>query len=566
MPHQSKENRALQDGVFDAVIATEYPVPRSYGSEILAITADAVDLTRFPLPVLVLHEMKQLPIGVARNPTIADGQLRAEVYLSDSEQALRVGKDIADGVLQHVSVGYSIQDTQNGPDGETRVTKWQPHELSVVSVPADPFARISKRGKRQMENKSESRGDVKAVQRNAAEIMELAARHNLTNEGVKALRDGESIEQFRSFVLDQIGSKGALGISFESPLGLTRQEAQQFSFARAITAQATGDWSDASFEQAVLRETRNQTTRSNSFVVPNEILTRDITKTGAPSMVGTDHMASSFIDFLYKQSSVLGRCTVMSGLSGDIAIPRLAGTATAGWYSEQGTITASTPSFDNVVLRPEVLAAMVSYSRKLLAQSQPNVESIVRRDLATVLSLEMERAVINGSGIDNEPTGILNTAGVTSIALGTPDGGQPSWTGLLRLIEAVASANADTGGAFIINSATEAYLRQKQRIAATDSVFVLDSTSGEGIAGREVIVSNNVPSDLTKGAGTDLSAIIYGDLSHVLLGQWGGLEIIVDPYTDLQTSTIRVAAFMHCDIGLRHTEAFAFHPDADVSL
>ena len=167
MPNSKQSNRALQDGVFDAVIATQHPVPRSYGSEVLAITPDAVDLSRFPLPVLVLHEMKQLPIGTAKNPTITDGQLRAEVYLSDSDEALRVGKDITDGVLRHVSVGYSIQDTQNGPDGETRVTKWQPHELSVVSVPADPSATISKRGIRNMTT------EAKAVRKDVTEIMTL---------------------------------------------------------------------------------------------------------------------------------------------------------------------------------------------------------------------------------------------------------------------------------------------------------------------------------------------------------------------------------------------------------
>ena len=90
--------------------------------------------------------------------------------------------------------------------------------------------------------------------------------------------------------------------------------------------------------------------------------------------------------------------------------------------------------------------------------------------------------------------------------------------------------------------------------------------SNEGIAGREALASNNVPSNLTKGTGTGLSAIVYGDLADVLVGSWGGLEIVVDPYTELSTSTIRLAAFYHVDVALRHPESFAAILDADVSL
>jgi len=556
MPHpETKANRALQAATFDAVIATEYPVPRDYGAEVLACTPDAIDLSRFPLPVLVLHNAESLPIGVARNPVITNGQLRAEVFLNDSEAGLQAGSDIADGVLNHVSVGYQIAEVQPTEDGR-RATKWAPYEVSLVSVPADPNARISQRGKRTMEtNQTPLASDNAKV---AAELFELGQRHGMEQEAIEAVRNGASIESFRAKVLERIGSKGAF-----DPIGLSSREADGFSFTRAIVAQATGDWSKAGLEREVLRATEGHATRSNSFVIPVDVLRRDLTTVGASAAVGVEHMPSSFIDFLHTRSDVLARCTMMSGLSGDVSIPRLTASSSAGWYTEQGSITQSTPTFDAVTLSPEVLAGMVSYSRKMMAQSQPNVENIVRRDLATVLGLELDRAVINGSGSGNEPLGILNTTGIGDVAIGT-DGGTLLWSHLVSLIEQVASANADSSGVFVVNSATEAFLRATPRIAATDGRLMLEST--EGIAGRELLVSNNVPANLTKGTGTGLSALLYGDLSQVLVGSWGGLEVVVDPYTELQTSTIRLAAFYHVDIALRHPESFAAILDADVSL
>ena len=392
----------------------------------------------------------------------------------------------------------------------------------------------------------------------AAELFELGRRHGMEQEAIEAVRGGVPLERFRDDVLNKIGSKGA----FQS-IGLTDRESASFSFARAINAQATGDWSEAGFEREVLKATSGQVTRSNSFVVPSDVLRRDLTVVNSSAAIGTDHLASSFIDFLHTRSDVLSRCTMMSGLTGNVSIPRLTGSSSAAWYAEQGTIGESTPTFDAVTLSPEVLAGMVSYSRKMMAQSLPNVESIVRRDLATVIGLELDRSVINGSGSSNQPRGILNTTGIGDVAIGT-NGGAPQWVDTMNLIQEVASANADGRGVFIVNSATEAFLRATPRIASTDSRMMLEGS--EGIAGREVLVSNNVPSNLTKGTGTGLSAIIYGNLSDVMIGTWGGLEIVVDPYTDLATSTIRLAAFYHVNLALRHPESFAAIKDADVSL
>lgn len=81
-----------------------------------------------------------------------------------------------------------------------------------------------------------------------------------------------------------------------------------------------------------------------------------------------------------------------------------------------------------------------------------------------------------------------------------------------------------------------------------------------------MVVSNNCPGNLTKGAGTNLSAVIYGNFQDVIVGGFGGLELVIDPYSEMSTSTIRVGAFMLQDIGIRHPQSFAAIVDADTTL
>lgn len=546
MPRNQLSIRRLENGTYKAVLATEYPVVRHFGNEVLEISPSAVNLERFPLPVIVSHNMESLPVGVAENPRIENRQLIADVSLGESDEAKGVARDIDDGVITSVSIGYKNDDWEERGEG-VYVSKWTPHEVSIVSVPADPHAKI---GIRSMSN------DIS--RKEAGEIVALGKRHNLVGEAAEALENGMSVQDFRGLVLDRIGSTP---LDTGPEIGLTKHEASSFSLSRAILAQATGDWKDAGFEHEVIRSTSRYATRQGGFVLPREMMTRDILKSGAGSnLVGTDHMSGSFIEYLYKRSDILSRVTSMTGMTQDIAIPRMTATASTAYYTEGATITESTPGFDQVTLSANTLAALVEFSRKMFVQGLPDVEQIVRNDLARVIGLKVDETILNGSGSGAEPTGILNTSGIGNVAMGT-NGGIPNYTHLIDLIKEVAIDAADSNGVFIINPQTEAFLRKTPKVSATDSVMTLE---GSELANRQVIVSQNIPSNLTKGTGTDLSAILYGNLQDVLYASFGGLEIVVDPHTKLNQGIIRVGAFLENDLALRHPESFAAILDADV--
>jgi HK97 family phage major capsid protein len=234
--------------------------------------------------------------------------------------------------------------------------------------------------------------------------------------------------------------------------------------------------------------------------------------------------------------------------------------SSSAWYAEGGTIAESTPAFDQLTLSANTLASMVEYSRKLLRQS--DVEQILRRDMSRTMAIALDTAILNGSGSGAEPTGILQTSGIGAVAGGT-NGAAPTYDNMVDLIAAVAEDNARSDNSvFISNSKVEAKLRKTSKVSSTDSVMVLENGQ---VAGRDFIISNAMPSNLTKGTGSGLSAILFGDLREVVVGMFGDLEVVVDPHTKLNENLLRIASFMEVDLGLRHVESFAAMNDAITS-
>jgi len=544
------EVRFTDSGRITAVIASEYPVERNFGFEVLEITPASVNLDRFPLPVIRSHNSEQLPIGVASNPRFDGPFLLADLEISKSEE--RISKDIKDGILNNISIGYRILDSVPMDDG-IRVTKFEIYEVSLVSVPADPQAKIIQR-KLTMEN-----AEVRSNNKEHQEIVALAKHHNKESLAMDAIEKNQSLETFRVRLMDAIATP-PLDLPM-APTGLNKREIASFSIAKALMAKADGDWRDAGFEAEVLRETQKYATRQNSIVLPAELMQRDILKSGnGANLVGTDYMPDRMIDYLYAKSDLLSRVTSMTGLTQDVAIPRMTGTTSTAYYTEGAAITESTPTFDQVTLSPNTLASMVEYSRKMLVQGLPNIESLVRNDMARVIALKQDEVIINGSGSAPEPEGILNTTGIGSVALGT-NGSAPTYAKLIDLIKEVAVDNADENAVFLINPQTEAFLRKTVKVSSTDSIMLLE---GDSIAGRQVVVSAKVPSTLTKGTGSGLSAILYGNMNDVIYASFGGLELVVDPFSNLNKGLIRVAAFLENDIAIRHPESFAAISDAVV--
>jgi len=297
-----------------------------------------------------------------------------------------------------------------------------------------------------------------------------------------------------------------------------------------------------------------------------------LTITGtAGQVVGTDMLGGSFIDALRNFSAVrLLGATILSGLVGNVAIPRQTAAGTMSWIAENVAASETSQTFDQVTMSPKTASAFVDFSRRLMLQSSIDCETFVRRDLARVLSIGVDLAALHGTG-GTQPTGIIGISGIGSVVGGT-NGASPTYSHLVSLESEVAVDNA-TGStmAYLCNSKTRARLKTTQRFASTDSPVwgLLDDPTlaamGFGsLNSYRAAVSNQVSNSLSKG-GNSVSAIFFGNWADLVIGEWSGIDLLTDPYSLSSQGALRVTAFQDVDIAVRHPEAFAAMLDAHVN-
>lgn len=573
----------------ELAFASETPYERYWGVEILDLSAPSVRLGRLTAggPLLMDHDSRD-HVGVIESVQIgADRVGRAVVRFGKSARAEEVFQDVKDGIRQNVSVGYMIHKAvlveQNEEQDTFRVTDWEPFEVSLVSVPADasvgigrsadaesPIEFIPLQEKQIMSdiNVEEVRAEaVKSEQKRTQEIIAMGEQFKAYGaDGVAAecLRNGKSVEETRAAIMTKIGTRALPS----ADIGMTQEEARSFSFVRAINALANpGDrraQEAAKFEREASDAFATKMGRAaQGFYVPVEVQKRDLlvgTAAAGGNTVATQLLAANFIDLLRNKMALTGLgAQFLTGLVGQIAIPRQTSGATAYWVAENGAPTESQQAFDQVTMTPKTVGAFTDVSRKLLLQSSMDVEGFVRNDLATVLALAIDLAGVNGSGASNQPTGILNTAGIGSVAGGT-NGLIPTWANIVDLESAVAVANADVNAlGYLTNAKVRGKLKQVSKVSGQNGFIWEDGMCN----GYNTGVSNQVPSNLTKGTASGIcSAILFGNFADLIIGQWGGLDLMVDPYTGSTAGTVRVVALQDVDVAVRHAESFAAMKDA----
>ena len=163
-------------------------------------------------------------------------------------------------------------------------------------------------------------------------------------------------------------------------------------------------------------------------------------------------------------------------------------------------------------MSPKTVGAYSKFSRLMELQSRLlEIEQLIRADFVALIAEAIDTAAINGSGSSSQPTGILQTSGIGSVAGGT-NGLAPTLDHLLDLKKEVAVDNADVATCGFLDE-RQSRVRSCQSQGLPWCQYLLSPYGAElgrsQIAGRRFEVSNNVPSNLTKGSGTNLSAVIY---------------------------------------------------------
>ncbi|MCU0950035.1 MAG: phage major capsid protein [Burkholderiaceae bacterium] len=303
-------------------------------------------------------------------------------------------------------------------------------------------------------------------------------------------------------------------------------------------------------------------------IAQRDLATSSVAAGGA--MVATDLLAANFIDLLRNKSLVLAMgATRLPGLVGNVSIPRQNSSAVPTWVGQAGAATESDASFSTVSLTPKTAHGIQDVTRDLLLQGTPAVEAIIRADLLDAMATVIDFAALHGTGTANQPTGLASAAGIGTVAGGV-NGAQPTWDHVIDLESAVANSNAQGGFAYLTNTRVRARLKKTQKFAATNGQEVWQNAAAGDDAsmfgtlnGYRAGVSNNVRNDLTKGTSTgNCSAIFFGAWPDLIIGEWGTVEILVDPFTQAATRVIRMHVYQTIDVAVRRANSFAAMLDA----
>jgi len=351
---------------------------------------------------------------------------------------------------------------------------------------------------------------------------------------------------------------------------------ERYSILRAIRKAAEGklDGIEAEMHQEAANEARAAGVDfSGNLHVPRMLRwdKRDMTAgttTAGGFTVQTD--VGQLIPFLDPRlvTRELG-ATYLTGLRGNIDFPRNDAAASAAWEGETDENSETSPTFDRVQISPNRLGAFTDISKQVLAQSSIDMEAFVRNRLNEAIARAVDTAAINGSGSGSEPTGILGTSGIGDVNIGA-NGGAPTWSHIIELETDVATANADMDRlAYLTTPGVRGILKQTE-VASNTGMFVWNDGSGVApgygaMNGYRAFASTIVPSALTDGSGTGLHAVLFGNWAELIIAQWAGLDLVVDPYSGAKNALVTLVANTWWDIALRHAASFSAIQDADVT-
>ncbi|HWQ34880.1 MAG TPA: phage major capsid protein [Blastocatellia bacterium] len=609
-----RENRTVE-----LAFLSDQPIEHWFGRLILDHSAGCADYTRLQTngPLLLEHDRDRKIGGHLK--VWSDGHVsRALVKFSRRDAAVAEMDDIEDGIGRGVSGGFIVHEMileEDGDDGPVyRATKWEPVENSLVSIPADITVGIGRaldpELRREADDADEETDEETDEERTDAECRcELHDDHgdcdsdcdcdegeettgraaaaasvnsqptvtvvrSSMDKDQEILRLGEmlgEVELARDFIASNKTPdefKAAVrqrrltqqAPTPKPPVELSEREREQYSITRAILADANirDGKRESCFELEVSAEIeRNMHSgikRHGGIFVPTMLKRSGLdTKSTAAGGAAVFTAYEGFLPLLRNKTQViLLGATVLPGLTSNVSFVRQATAGTAFWVGENpgADVTESALSLDLVTLSPKTLQATTSFSRQLLVQASVDVESTVNSDLAEVNAIEIDRAALHGSGAGNEPKGIYNQTGVGVVAFG----GQISYDKAVDLETAITAANADIGAmAYLTTPNVRGRAKKTLEFPAVNGAAKL--WDKDEMNGYRAVASNNVAKNL--GAGTNEHGIVFGVWPVLMIGEFGAMELVTDPYAKKKQGMIEVTSFLMLDVQPKYGPAFA---------
>lgn len=594
----------IQARTVELAFSSEAEIERWFGVEILSHEPEAVVMTRLAdgAPLLLEHD-RDKQIGIVQTVSIdADRRGRAVVRFGRSARAEEVFQDVADGIRRHVSVGYRIHDAkrieQRGDEDVWEVTKWEPFEISIVSVPADisvgigrsadedramspAVATMSEQWKKQnmgqttdktetnpapvvAQDRSASQQPAQAAERafqgereRVRAIMELGEVYRAADLARDAAKEGTSVAEFQRQLLEHLHARQQAPLSEQvraADIGMSEREVRNYSFLRVIRALVDPTnrqaQKEAAFEFEASRAAAERAGKQpEGVMVPTDVLTRALNTATTASgqgdtgghLVANTLLASSFIDMLRNRSTILRLGTVVGGLVGNVDIPKQVAGGQGYWVGEAEDATEVHQAFGQIPVSPKTVAAYSEITRRMLKQSSLDVEGLVRSDLALSLALTIDKAGYYGTGSDKQPRGIAKTTGVNAVSFAAE---MPTFAELVSMETEVSVDNADVASmAYVAGAHLRGHAKTTLRHEGVGGTIW---EPGNSINGYRTEITNQV----------EKGQVFMGNFADLLVAMWGGLELNADPYSNSKNGSLRLIAFQDIDFALRRAESF----------
>lgn len=573
--------------------SSEYEVGRWYGVEILDHSEGSVRMDRINAGGAFLMDHNHWDQrGVVVEANIEGKRGMCTVKLSRSERGEELWQDIKDRIRTQVSVGYIIHEiVLERKEGDTefyRVTDWEPTEISSVSVAADPSVGVG----RSQENPTYRPVNIKGVsamdqneleqdlesgtrdagtppvakpteQRSAAparpaapaaepvnharEIAKMGEQYGNTDLAMRAISEGKTQDEFKDMLLADHSERMTSGNQTTMhDLGMSDTDLKRYSLMNVVRALASGQHEKyASYELAVSNEMAERMNKEpQGILVPYEVMGAGVrtqlvgTAAKGGNLVATELHSEMFIEAL-RQESMMGRmgARMMSGLVGNVDIPKQAGSATFYWINEDEDVTDSDLDFGLVSLTPRTVAGSVPISRRLMLQTSGEVEALVRNDLIAGLADALDDDIL---------ATILATAGIGAVTIGGTAGAPtPTWANLVELETDVEEANAGGDGmGYVMRPSMKGVLKTTEKFSGTGQVLWPEGGNVNGYPA---------------GATTQMAAgqILFGRYSQAMMGLWGAVDLVVDKSTKAASGGTVLRIFQDADSVVRHAGAFS---------
>lgn len=224
----------------------------------------------------------------------------------------------------------------------------------------------------------------------------------------------------------------------------------------------------------------------------------------------------------------------MSGLVGNISIPAYSGSQVT-WEGEVADAKDGAGTFTEVKLEPKRLTAYIDLSKQFLIQDSVSAEEMLKRDIVNAIANKLEATILGAeAGSATMPAGMLNGVSAEAEAI--------DYAGIVAMETELEEANVRGDIKFIVSPSAKAALKTTK----------LDAGSGKfAMEGNEV---NGYPVLCTSAVAG--KGVIYGNFNDLVIGQWGGIDLTVDPYTQAANGKVRLVINAYFDAKPRRAESF----------